>query len=154
MKKLLRFFLGVTGSITAFSAFADRAPAADHQEYFAIRIYQLKTRATGSPGGQFPANALLPALHRQNITGIGVFKPIGNDTAAIRRIYVFMPLKDLAQFASLPDQLAKDTQYLTDGRSYLTAGYDDPPYARIESILLKSLSRYAASRHPLVCTRI
>src|SRR5579863_4845872 len=138
MKKLLRFFLGVTGSITAFAAFADRVPAADHQEYFAIRIYQLKTPQQEARVDSFLQNALLPALHRQNITGIGVFKPVSNDTAAIRRIYVLIPFKDLAQFADLPAQLAKDTRYLTDGRSYLTASYDDPPYARIESILLKA----------------
>ncbi|HUB61081.1 MAG TPA: NIPSNAP family protein, partial [Puia sp.] len=117
---------------------AATSPTAGRQEYFAIRIYQLKTALQESRVDSFLQTALLPALHRQHISGIGVFKPIGNDTAAVRRIYVFMPIKDLDQFASLADQLAKDAQYLADGRSYLTAGYDDPPYVRIESILLKA----------------
>jgi hypothetical protein len=138
MKNLLCSILGITGSIAAFSAFAGPVPAADHPEYFAIRIYQLKTPQQEARVDSFLQGALLPALHRQNITGIGVFKPVDNDTAAIRRIYVFIPLKDLAQFAALPDQLAKDPRYLNDGGSYLTSSYDDPPYARIESILLKA----------------
>jgi len=138
MKKLVNFFLGFAGSIAAFSAFADPAPAAGRQEFFAIRIYLIKTAQQEARVDSFLQFALLPALHRQKITGIGVFKPIGNDTAAIRRIYVFMPINDLDQFASLPDQLAKDGQYLADGRPYLTAGYDDPPYTRMESILLKA----------------
>ena len=149
MKKLLLFLLVTASSTVAFSATVDpsntspvipanTSPSADHQEFFAIRIYQLKTTVQESRVDSFLQQALLPALHRQNITGIGVFKPIGNDTAAIRRIYVLIPLKDLGQFASLPDQLIKDAQYRTDGQSYLTAGYDDPPYVRIESILLKA----------------
>ena len=98
----------------------------------------MKTALQEARVDSFLQQALLPALHRQNITGIGVFKAVGNDTAAIRRIYVFIPLKDLTQFASLPDQLVKDAQYRTDGQSYLNAGYDDPPYVRIETVLLKA----------------
>jgi hypothetical protein len=139
MKKLLLSFLAVTISIAVCSAAANSpSPAADHQEFFAIRIYQLKTSIQEARVDSFLQQAFLPALHRQHITGIGVFKAVGNDTAAIRRIYVFIPLKDLAQFASLPDQLLQDAQYLADGRSYLNGGYDDPPYVRIESILLKA----------------
>jgi hypothetical protein len=139
MKYLLFCCLVAALPIPAYSAApGNRTPAPSHQEYFAIRIYQLRTAQQEARIDSFLQEALLPALHRQNITGIGVFKPVGNDTAAIRRIYVFIPLKDLAQFASMSDQLAKDAQYLADGRSCLTAGYDDPPYARMESILLKA----------------
>jgi hypothetical protein len=133
MKKLLLSTLVITLSMTAGST-----PSPTKQEFFAIRVYQLRTAQQEARVDTFLQQALLPALHRQNITGIGVFKPIGNDTAAIRRIYLFIPLKDLAQFASLPDQLLDDAQYLADGHSYLTAGYDDPPYVRIESMLLKA----------------
>jgi hypothetical protein len=135
MKNLLFGCLVVILPIAAISAPKHSAPK---QEYFAIRIYQLRTAQQEARIDSFLQLALLPALHRQNITGIGVFKPVGNDTAAIRRIYVFIPLNDLAQFASLSDQLAKDAQYLADGRPYLSAGYDDPPYARTETILLKA----------------
>jgi hypothetical protein len=151
MKNLFSFCLASAISAAAFSAFAGPAsaspafaaiptpvPAADHQEFYAIRVYELKTAQQEARVDSFLQFALLPALHRQHISGIGVFKFIGNDTAAIRRIYVFMPIKDLDQFASLPDQLAKDAQYLADGQSYLTATYNDPPYVRIESILLKA----------------
>ncbi|HEV3413359.1 MAG TPA: NIPSNAP family protein [Puia sp.] len=126
--------------IAALSASAapSNPSSADRQEYFAIRVYQLKTAQQEARVDTFLQQALLPALHRQHISGIGVFKPIGNDTAAIRRIYVFIPLRDLNQFASLSDELVKDQQYLADGRSYLNAGYDDPPYVRAESILLKA----------------
>jgi hypothetical protein len=145
MKKLLLSLLVAAISIgtscpaaNASPALSNASPDGDHQEFFAIRIYQLKTTLQEARVDSFLQQALLPALHRQNITGIGVFKAVGNDTAPIRRIYVFIPLKDLAQFVSLPDQLIKDAQYLAEGRSYLDAGYNDPPYVRIETILLKA----------------
>jgi hypothetical protein len=138
MKKLHFAYLAAILPIAAFSTAANPTPTPANQEYFAIRIYQLKTPQQEARVDSFLQEALLPALHRQKITGIGVFKPIGNDTATIRRIYVFIPLKDLALFASLQEQLTKDAQFLTDGRTYLTANYDDPPYVRIETILLRA----------------
>ena len=139
MKKLLLSFIVITISTAVCSATANPpSPTAGDQEFFAIRIYQLKTAIQEARVDSFLQQAFLPALHRQHITGIGVFKALGNDTAAIRRIYVFIPLKDLVQFASLPDQLIKDAQYRADGQSYLNAGYDDPAFVRIETILLEA----------------
>jgi hypothetical protein len=131
-----KLFSGVVLAICFTTVYA--TPAPPKNEFFAIRLYHLKTAQQEARVDTFLQQALLPALHRQNITGIGVFKAVGNDTAAVRRIYVFIPLKELDQFASLPDRLVKDPQYLADGRSYLNAGYDDPPYVRVESILLNA----------------
>jgi hypothetical protein len=114
------------------------SPTAPKQAFYAIRIYQLKTQQQEVRVDSFLQYALIPALHRQGISQIGAFKPIGNDTAAIRKIYVFIPLKSLDQYVTLPASLAKDTRFLTDGISYLDAGYNDPPYVRIESILLQA----------------
>lgn len=143
MKKLPNLILAAGLHFFSLAA-ASHAPK---QEFYAIRIYQLKTQQQESRVDSFLQHALLPALHRQDIAQIGVFKPIGNDTAAVRRIYVFIPLKNLDQFVALPALLLKDQQYLADGAAYLNAGYDDPPYVRIESILLQAfpdMPRYAA----------
>jgi hypothetical protein len=122
------------------------SPTAKSQ-FYSIRIYQLKTQQQEARVDSFLQYALLPALHRQGIPEVGVFKPVGNDTAASRLIYVFIPLKNLDQIVTLPGSLVKDAQYLADGKSYLDAGYDNPPYVRIESILLEAfpdMPRYAA----------
>lgn len=151
MKKLpgiIPFFLAFFLAFFLVPAFSTPGrPAAQKQEFYNIRIYQLAIAQQEARVDSFLRQALLPALHRQGIEQVGVFKPVGNDTAAIRRIYVFIPLKSLDQFAALPASLTKDAQYLADGRSYLDATYDDPPYARIESILLQAfpdMPRHAA----------
>ena len=108
------------------------------QDVYSIRIYQLKTKEQEEKVDKYLQGALLPALHRMGIPKVGVFKPVGNDTAAIRRIYVLISFHSLEQFAGLPASLLKDQQYLTDGKDYLDAEYTDPPYARFESILLQA----------------
>jgi len=112
--------------------------AAGKQDIFSIRIYQLKNAQQEQRVDQYLKNALVPALHRLGITQVGVFRPVDNDTAAVRRIYVLMSFRSLDQFAALQTRLEKDAQYQQDGKDYLDASYDSIPYLRIESILLQA----------------
>jgi hypothetical protein len=123
------------------SSFADGAKPnllAPKQEFFAIKIYQLKTKEQETSVSKYLQNAYLPALHRLGIPKVGVFIPVGNDTAAIRRIYVLIPFHSTDQYLELSGHLEKDKQYQEDGKEYLSATYNDPPYSRIESILLQA----------------
>ena len=114
------------------------ALASPRQEFYSIRIYQLKTAEQETRVDAYLQTAFIPALHRMGITEIGIFKPVGNDTAAIRRIYVLIPFKNLEQYLGLSDALDKDAQYKQTGKDYLDASYDNIPYARMESILLQA----------------
>ncbi|HXB91576.1 MAG TPA: NIPSNAP family protein [Puia sp.] len=121
--------------LTHLSAAAGTAPK---QEYYSIRIYQLKTAEQEARVDKYLQSAFVPALHRQGIADVGVFAPIGNDTASVRRIYVLIPLKSLEQLIGLSAALSKDAQYRSDGKDYLDAAYDSVPYIRMESILLEA----------------
>lgn len=112
--------------------------ATPRQEFYSIRIYRLKTTDQESRLDTYLQNALLPALHRMGIADVGVFKPIGNDTAAIRQVYVLIPFRSLEQYVGLPAALDKDEQYRTAGKDYIDASYDNSPYLRMESILLQA----------------
>jgi len=112
--------------------------AAPKQEFYAIRVYQLQTAQQESRVDSYLQEAFVPALHRQGIHDVGVFKPVGNDTAAIRRIYVLIPFKSLEQFAGLNAALEHDPQYRTLGLDYQDAKYDSTPYHRMETILLEA----------------
>ena len=112
--------------------------AAPRQEFYSIRIYQLKNSQQEERVDKFLKAAFIPALHRLGIPEVGVFKPIGNDTAAVRRIYVLIPFHTLEQLNDLAGSLAKDAQYQADGKDYLDAAFDDISYLRIETILLQA----------------
>jgi hypothetical protein len=120
------------------SAIRAAGPAAARQEIFSIRVYQLKSTLQEERLDKFLKEAYLPALHRQGIAKVGVFKPVGNDTAAIRRTYVLMSFRSLEQWTDLSSRLDKDAQYQSEGKDYLDAVHSDPPYLRIETILLQA----------------
>lgn len=111
--------------------------AAKPPYYYQIKIYHIKGEQQQQAVDEFLKNAYLPALHRAKIRNIGVFKPIAKDTVE-QLIYVFIPFKKIADFLELEEKLGKDVSYKEIGKNYLQASYNNPPYNRIESILLKA----------------
>jgi hypothetical protein len=108
------------------------------QEFYQIKIYQFKTKDQETRIDQFLKIAFLPALHRAGIDKIGVFKPLSNDTAEIRRTYLLIPFSNINKMFQVNKILDDDKQYQLDGKDYFDAVYTDPPYSRIESILLQA----------------
>ncbi len=121
---------------TALPAYAgDKNPG---REFYEIKVYHFKTTDQEKLIDDFLQHALLPALHRKNIGKTGVFKPIGNDTASDKLIYVFIPLKSFEELLNMPASLEKDADYNSAGTVYLNAFYNNPPYTRMESIMLQA----------------
>jgi hypothetical protein len=122
------------------------------QEFYSIKIYQLKTAQQEERVNKYLQTAFLPALHRLGILQVGVFTPVDNDTAAIRRIYVLIPFSNMEQFLRLPGLLEKDTAYRSGGKDYLDAAYNDAPYLRMESILLRAFPEMPRLHKPVLQT--
>jgi hypothetical protein len=108
------------------------------QEFYEIKIYHFKTAEQEKLIEDYLQHALLPALHKNGIGKTGVFKALANDTATDKLLYVFVPLQSFNQLLSLPAVLEKDADYNTAGSAYLNAVYNNPPYTRMESILLRA----------------
>jgi hypothetical protein len=125
-------FIGV--SVKGYSAVTEK------QQYYEIKIYRIADKAQEVRVDAYLKDAYLPALHRAGISTVGVFKPVEADTAFGKLIYVFIPFKTLDQFIQLPDLLGKDKVYADAGKSFCDAPYDQPPYARLESVLLKAFT--------------
>ena len=123
-----------------------------NQEFYQIKIYLLSQKSQEERVDNYIKQTFIPALHRAGITKVGVFKPIEGDTAYGKRIYVFIPFKSMEQFLDLPEVLARDQQFNAPGNDYLAAAYNNPPFARIESILLKAFINMPAFRIPKLST--
>jgi len=118
------------------------------KEFYQIKIYQFKTNAQVARVDSFLNDAYLPGLHRRGIRKVGVFKPIANDTAAIKKIYVLMPFKSLEQFFKLGNDLDKDEDYKIAGKPFLEAAFNNPPFIRLESVLLEAFDKQPAFSLP------
>ena len=129
-----RIFLVFLTIILAVTAHADTGPA--KRDFYEMKIYHFKDSLQERTIDNYLQSAFLPALHRAGVPKIGVFKVIGNDTLADKRLYVFIPLRSLDQLLKLEEQLMADALYQASGKEYLDAGYKTPPYTRIESIIL------------------
>lgn len=137
----LFFALGI--SCEAFSQSPSRS-------FYDVKVYHFENQEQEGLIDGYLKTAFIPAMHRNGIQHIGVFKPIGNDTLQDKRIYVLIPFKSVQQFADLPEKLASDEKYLNDGKLYLEAAYSKPAYVRIESILIKAFVGSPALQLPVL----
>ncbi|MDF1699205.1 MAG: NIPSNAP family protein [Saprospiraceae bacterium] len=128
--------LFLTLLLTIFCQFNSTAQV---REFYQIKIYTFETEAQEQATDAYLENAFIPALNRQRIEKVGVFKN-RKDTEAdsIHKTYVLIPYISLFQYQRLETQLAKDDLYQEAGKDYIDAPFDAPPYQRVESILLKA----------------
>jgi len=110
------------------------------RDYYQIKVYTIKNADQESQIDNYLKNAYLPALHRAGISKVGVFKPKADDPAVGTKVFVFIPLKDLSQIEKIEEKLVKDNKYQSNAAAYINAAFDNPPYERIESILLKAFT--------------
>jgi hypothetical protein len=108
------------------------------RDYYQIQVFSMNGKIQEPKVDNFLKDAYLPALHRAGIQKVGVFKPIESDTTSGKKIYVWIPFKSLDHFAEIQDKLAKDQEYQTKGIDFLGAPFDQVPFLRKESILLKA----------------
>jgi hypothetical protein len=108
----------------------------DNREYYKIIIYHFKTAEQKQDLDNYLENAYLPALHRLGINNVGVFTPLANDTAADKKIFIILPVKSLKVVTGMPEKLIKDGTYQEAAKKYMDAAYNNPPFTRMENILL------------------
>jgi hypothetical protein len=117
------------------SAFAQK-------DIYEIRTYLLKSENQERSTDQYLKNAYLPALHRLGIHHIGVFKPIANDTASIKKIYVLVPYSSLDEWRKTKISLQNDHSYTEAAKPFAEADTANYPFVRMESTLLEAFPKH------------
>lgn len=112
------------------------------RDFYEIKIYHLRNGEQENQVDNFLEQAYLPALERAGIKNSGVFKPVGQDTISEKKIYVLIPYSSAEEFMTTAEDLEKDEEYRENGRGYFEAPYDEPPYDRIETILLQAFESW------------
>lgn len=111
---------------------------AQTQEFYQLKTYSFDNDTQEKLTDEYLKNAFIPALKALDIRNIGVFKPRPTDDASSKKTYVLIPFSSLVQFQLLEEALSANELYSTNAKAYLEAPHDNPPYQRIESILMKA----------------
>lgn len=143
---IMALLLFVSFSETSFAAPPEK------QMFYELKIYRLKDPAKNAVFDRYLKDAYIPAMHRAGIPAVGVFKPVETDTAYGKMVYVFVPYKTMDEFDRVLTFLENDAVYNEAGKEFLAAPYNDPPFARYESILMKAFAFMPQFRAPSFST--
>ncbi|HPQ99082.1 MAG TPA: NIPSNAP family protein [Saprospiraceae bacterium] len=148
MKTILAAILLLLTAIACQQAEPNQGLPASSRQFYQLQIYTFERAEQITQTDQYLQNALIPALERQEVGPVGVFKNrlSGEDTVA--HTYVLIPLESLDQVQHIPLSLEQDSSYLSDGSDYFKAAYNAPPYLRFESILLHAFSEWPRLKEP------
>jgi hypothetical protein len=108
------------------------------QAFYQLVVYNFSGQSQEDRLDIYLKGAYLPALHRAGIKTVGVFKPVESDKDHGKKIYVLIPFNTIDQFVGLPALLKQDKRYKTEGKDYIEATFDNPPYDRIETTLMQA----------------
>lgn len=111
-----------------------------NRQYYQLKTYTLQNQRQDSVMDAYLENAYLPALKRSGIENVGVFKYRPDNFLTANKIFVLIPFESLEQFETLDNTLAQDKTYVSAGASYIDAKYDEPPYERITSTMMKAFT--------------
>ncbi len=117
------------------------------REYYQIRIYHLKTDAQVSTVEAYLEKALLPALHDAGVSNVGVFKPVSNDTTG-QRIFMLIPFRSFGAIPVIEQKVQQHLQSSGAAQAYRDATFDNPPYQRMETILLSAFKLHPQLTKP------
>lgn len=111
---------------------------ASSRDFYELKVYHIANQQQEERVDTFLKNAYLPALKRAGVKDVGVFKPVEDSPAHGKKIYVYTPYASAEMFMELPEKLENDKRFKRKGSEYLNASHDNPPYERIETILMKA----------------
>ncbi len=117
-------------------------------DYYQLTVYHFKSSQQQATTEAYLKSIYLPVLHSIGLKTIGVFTSIDNDTASDKRLYVLVPIKNLAQIAAISSAIATSNLVKQDSTGYTYAPFNNPAFERIETIVLKAFEKMPFMQTP------
>ena len=106
------------------------------REFYQLKTYTLENESQENLLDAYLRDAYMPALKRMGIQNVGVFKIHPDPYTLSNKIYVLIPFPSLDIIHGVDSRLADDTIYNQAGKDYIQASYDQPPYQRLNTVLM------------------
>ena len=134
MKKLI---LSTLLALTMLYGFSQQSKT-NAREYYLIQIYHCTSNQQIKGVDNYLQNTYLPYLHKSGIKKVGVFAPIVNDSAADKKLYVWIPMQTIDVLDKLDQGIEKLDPFAKNEIVDLDNADSSLPYTRIERIVAKS----------------
>ena len=108
------------------------------KDIYEIQVYKLKSSDQEKATDNFLRDVYLPAMHRLGIKQVGVFKPLSNDTATIKKIFVIVQYISLDVWRRSKANIETDPVYVNAAKSFDDADTSNLPFLRMESTILEA----------------
>jgi len=108
------------------------------RDYYLIQIYHCSTAKQIENIDLYLKNTFLPYLHKNGIEKVGVFAPLTNDTASDKRLYVWVPFKNIQKLDELDQTIEALDPMGSAAIIHLEPTDNSLPYTRIEKIISKA----------------
>ena len=134
MKKLI---ISTVLAFTMLYGFSQQSKT-NAREYYLIQVYHCTSNQQIKGIDAYLQNTYLPYLHKSGIKKVGVFAPIVNDTAADKKLYVWIPMQTIDVLDKLDQGIEKLDPFAKNEIVDLDNADSSLPYTRIERIVAKS----------------
>jgi len=148
MKTKFIFLFSIILGFLSLHTEAKLLTAAPSRQIYQLLIYHVQDKNQEARMDKYLAEAYIPALHRNGVKTVGVFKTLNIDTAKDKKIYVFIPFKSLPEFLKVSKLTETDAQLAAKGSDYINAAYNEAPYQRVESILMEAFAGMPELKKP------
>jgi len=128
----------VASSLLAVPALATAEPAKPNAQkaVYELRTYELKFGSPQSNLESYFKDALIPALNRQGVKTVGVFREMGKSDPGILRVLI--PHASWEAYGTSASRLASDQAFSQASQAYTNLQPDKAPYTRYKTSLLSA----------------
>ena len=117
----------------------------EKKQYLELRHYEFASAEKRNAFEDFLAKAAIPALNRQKIEPIGVFKAEEDEPPGL---WVLIPHKSLESVITSNTKMLADPKFTQAGGDILNCSKKDPAYKRFNSSLLLAFDKYPKVETP------
>ena len=136
--KLHHFFKTLSFALFLFGVITPIQAQNLQREYYQLKTYTLENESQETRMDAYLSNAYLPALKRMGIHTIGVFKMHPDKYKLSNKIFVLIPFSSFDILQGIDSSLANDKIYNQAGKDYIQASYDQPPYKRLSTTIMRA----------------
>lgn len=117
-------------------------------QFYQLKVYTFDNEVQVNATDEYLKGAFFPAMKKMGYGPVGAFKQRISEKDSTLKTYLLIPLNSLDDVLEIDEKLESDAAHATAGSAYLGASHNQPPYKRIESVLMKAFEEMPTMQTP------